>query len=138
MCNVRHAAPPETIAYAFVNAINHQDVEELSKLMSAEHCFVDALGTVVQGREKMRDGWAAYFRMVPDYKLIVEETFSNGATVVMLGVARGTYVKDGPPLPENAWQTPAAWRAQIQDEKVAEWRVYADNEPIRRLMARIK
>jgi hypothetical protein len=33
--------------------------------------------------------------------------------------------------PENRWQTPAAIRALIEDGKVAEWRVYADNEPIR-------
>jgi ketosteroid isomerase-like protein len=129
---------PETIAYAFVEAINDQDVGKLAKLMSSEHRFVDSVGAVVQGGEKMRDGWAAYFRMVPDYTVAVNETFSNGSSVVMLGVARGTYVKDGPPLPENSWQTPAAWRAQIQDEKVVEWRVYADNEPIRRLMAKSK
>jgi hypothetical protein len=30
--------------------------------------------------------------------------------------------------------TPAAFRALIEDGKVAEWRVYADNEPLRRLM----
>jgi ketosteroid isomerase-like protein len=129
---------PETVAYAFVDAINHQDVNELAKLMSSEHRFVDSLGTVIQGREKMRDGWAAYFRMVPDYTVAVEETFFDSSIVVMLGVARGTYVKDGAPLPENSWQTPAVWRAQIQGEKVVEWRVYADNEPIRRLMAKSK
>ena len=84
----------------------------------------------------MRDGWAAYFRMVPDYTVAVDETFSDGPVVIMLGVARGTYAKDGQVRPENAWQTPAAWRARIQDKKVAEWRVYADNEPIRQLMAK--
>ncbi len=130
------AQSAETIAHAFVKAINDRDLDKLGKLMSSEHRFVDSLGEIVQGREKMRDGWAAYFRMVPDYTVAVDETFCDGPIVVMLGVARGTYVKDGLPLLENSWQTPAAWRAQIQDEKVVEWRVYSDNEPIRRLMAR--
>jgi ketosteroid isomerase-like protein len=129
---------PQTTAHAFVKAINHRDIEKLWKLMSDEHRFVDSLGTVVQGRDKMRDGWAGYFSMVPDYTVIVDETFSDGATVVMLGAAQGTYVKDGQLLKENFWQTPAAWRAQIRDEKVAEWRVSADNEPIRQLMAKNK
>ena len=130
---------PQAIAFTFVNAINHHDVEELSNLMSAEHTFIDSLGTTVRGKDKMRDGWAAYFRMVPDYTVTVEETFSYGPIVVMLGWARGTYVRGGGQLlPENCWQTPAAWRARIQDEKVAEWRVYSDNEPIRQLMARSK
>jgi len=127
---------PQTVAHAFVKAINHRDIDKLSELMSDDHRFVDSLGTVVQGREKMRDGWAGYFRMVPDYTVTVDETFSEGAIVVMLGSAEGTYAKDGQLLPENFWRTPAAWRAQIKDEKIAEWRVYADNEPIRQLMAR--
>ena len=32
------------------------------------------------------------------------------------------------------WQTPAAWKARIRGPLVAEWRVYADNEPIRAIM----
>jgi hypothetical protein len=36
--------------------------------------------------------------------------------------------------PENHWTTPAAWRASIRDGLIAEWRVYADNEPIRQIM----
>jgi hypothetical protein len=57
----------------------------------------------------------------------------------MLGLARGTYVtKAGEALPENSWQTRAAWRAKVRDEKVVEWRVYADNEPIRQHMNKSK
>jgi limonene-1,2-epoxide hydrolase len=29
---------------------------------------------------------------------------------------------------------PAAWRAIVQNGKIAEWRVYADNQPLRKLM----
>jgi hypothetical protein len=36
--------------------------------------------------------------------------------------------------PENEWKTPAAFRVLIEDGLVAEWRVYADNEPIREVM----
>jgi ketosteroid isomerase-like protein len=126
---------PEIIARAFVNAINAHDVNELAKLMSEKHRFIDSLRTVVQGRKQMRDGWTGYFRMVPDYTVLVEETFSDGPTVVMLGLARGTYSKHGRVSVENSWQTPAAWRAHVENDKVTEWRVYADNEPIRRLMS---
>ena len=37
--------------------------------------------------------------------------------------------------PENRWQTPVAIRASVEDGLVAEWRVYADNEPIRKVMS---
>ena len=124
----------ECMARAFVAAINRQDVEGLAALMTAEHRFVDSLGNVVEGRETMRGAWVGYFRMVPDYSLAVEEVFGDGAVVVMVGVAGGTYAPDGVLKAENRWATPAVVRALVEGGLVAEWRVYADNEPMRRLM----
>ncbi len=123
-------------AQAFVRAINRQDVEALAELMTAEHRFTDSLGNVVEGREKMRAGWAAYFRMVPDYSLAIEEFYGSGPTVVMLGEAQGTASSDGTLSPENRWKTPAALRAMVVEGLVSEWQVYADNEPIREKMRR--
>jgi ketosteroid isomerase-like protein len=126
----------ESVAVAFAGAISRQDVDALVELMTPGHRFIDALGGVTEGRETMRAAWTGYFRMVPDYAIEIEETFCAGPVVVMLGVARGTYSADGQLLAENRWQTPAALRAVIEDGKVAEWRVYADNEPMRRLIAK--
>jgi len=86
--------------------------------------------------------------MVPDYSIALEETYGDGPAIVMLGVAQGTYhpidagrsmgaptpAPDGGPQPEERWKMPAAFRAAIEDGKVAEWRVYADNEPMRERM----
>jgi hypothetical protein len=69
--------------------------------------------------------------MVPDYSIAVEESFFDGPVVLMLGVAEGTYAPAGELKAENRWKMPVALRAQIEDGLVAEWRVYADNEPIR-------
>jgi uncharacterized protein (TIGR02246 family) len=128
--------PAESVAEGFVRAINRQDVDALADLMTAEHRFIDSLGGVVEGREKMRAGWTAYFRMVPDYTIVIEETFCDGPVVAMLGMAQGTYAPHGKLMNENRWMTPAAFRAFIEEGKVAEWRVYADNEPIRQRMAK--
>ena len=132
--------------------------------MTSDHRFVDSLGNVAEGPEQVQAGWASYFRMVPNYSIVVDETYSNGPVAVMLGLAQGTYVhpidkapsihpneqrslagdpdstatpKNAPGgdlKPENHWQTPLAIRAFIEDGLVAEWRVYADNEPRRQLM----
>ncbi len=133
--NFRMTGSAESVAHAFAQAISRQEVAALAELMTPDHRFIDSLGNVVEGREKMRAGWAGYFRMVPDYTVTIEETYSDGAVVVMLGFAHGTYAPDGKLRDENRWRTAAALRAVIDDGKVAEWRVYADNEPIRRLMA---
>ena len=125
----------ESVAHAFVRAINRQDVDALAELMTAEHKFIDSMGNTAEGREKLRAGWTAYFRMVPDYTVAIEETFSDGQVVAMLGLAQGTFTADGQLKPENHWTTPTAFRAFIEDGKVAEWRVYCDNEPMRQRMA---
>jgi uncharacterized protein (TIGR02246 family) len=123
------------IAHAFVNAINHQNPEEIAGLMTEDHVFIDSLGTRIAGRDEMQKGWQGYFKMVPDYTITVDETFADGPVVVMLGSAQGTYSSGGPLKPENRWQAPGAWRAVVRGSSIAEWRVYADNEPIRRIMA---
>ena len=124
------------IAYAFVNAINNRNPEEIASLMTEEHVFIDSLGTRVTGRQPMQKGWQSYFGMVPDYAITIDETFADGPVVVMLGAAQGTYSSGGPLKPENRWHTPAAWRAVVRGSLIAEWRVYADNEPIRQIMGR--
>ena len=104
--------------------------------MTPDHVLVDSLGTRIAGRDRVQAAWKAYFRMVPDYRIAIEESFVNGVVVVMLGTADGTYSNGGDLRPENAWATPAVWRALTRDSLVAEWRVYADNEPLREVMAR--
>jgi uncharacterized protein (TIGR02246 family) len=129
-------ASAEAVAQAFVRAINRQDVEELVALMAPDHRFVDSLGNAVVGREKMRAGWAAYFRVVPDYSIAIDESFCDGPVVLMLGTAQGTFSADGTLKGENQWKTAVALRAQVENGLLAEWRVYADNEPLRERMRR--
>jgi hypothetical protein len=50
----------------------------------------------------------------------------------------GTYTPDGVLREEARWSTPAAWLAVVERGLVAEWRVYADNEPIRRRMTQLQ
>lgn len=128
----------ETVAQAFIRAINRQDIDRLAELMSPTHRFIDSLANITEGRDKMREAWSAYFRMVPDYAVAIEEYYPADPVVIMLGIASGTYSRDGQLPPENRWQTPIAIRALVEDGLVAEWRVYADNEPMRKLTATAK
>ncbi|MGD0913741.1 MAG: nuclear transport factor 2 family protein [Terracidiphilus sp.] len=124
------------VAQQFVRDLNRQDVDGMAALMTEGHRFIDSLGNVVTGRAQMRAGWAGYFRMVPDYSIAVEEIYCDGPVVILLGTAQGTYSAGGEVRPENRWSTPVALRAYVEDGRIAEWRVYADNEPIRRLMGK--
>lgn len=129
---------PAKVAHMFADAINHHNLDKVSELMAEEHVFIDSLGMRIEGRAAMRRGWEGYFCMVPDYTITIQETLVKGATVVMLGTAQGTYSANGVFPPENQWSTPAAWRALIRGSFVAEWQVYADNEPIRQIMTKYR
>jgi hypothetical protein len=125
---------PLQVAQAFVERINARDVVGLAALMTEDHRFIDSLGNVVNGRETMRHGWIGYFAMVPEYHLAADRWLCDGSIVVMVGTASGDYCPDGAAESFGSWSTPAAFRAVVRGDLVAEWQVYADNEPIRQLM----
>lgn len=127
---------PQSVTNAFVRAINRQDPDGAAALMTPGHRFVDSLGNIVEGRDTMRKSWTSYLLMVPDYTLAIEETYESGPVVLLLGLAQGTYAQGGRVSRSNAWKTPIAIRAQVEDGLIAEWRIFADNEPIRKLMAK--
>jgi ketosteroid isomerase-like protein len=125
---------PISVVLKFERAINSRSAEAVAAMLRADATFADSLDNRIEGVAKIRAGWEMYFKMVPDYSISHSEIFANGETVAMFGSAQGTFTKDGALHKENAWRTPAAWRAVVRDGKIAVWQVYADNEPIRALM----
>jgi hypothetical protein len=94
----------------------------------------DALGNQLAGRDAMRAGWREYFSAVPDYWIRVETVLHVEGVVALFGRAGGSYAGRQSEAPPGRWEVPAAWQAEIRDSRVATWRVYADNLPLRRLM----
>ncbi len=124
----------KVIALRFVEKINAHDLHGITEMMSSDHAFVDSLGTKTT-RPAIDSGWAQYFTMVPDYWIRIDRTIVDGDDLILFGVAGGTYVPSMTEMKkENKWETPAVWVARARNEKISEWRVYADNEPIREKM----
>ena len=129
------SADPVTVVQLFINAINAHTVAALCDLMTDDHEFVDSLGAIVRGREEMRKAWIGYFYMIPDFTITCTAIFQHENAVALFGHARGTYSSDGKLHDENRWKMPVAWRAIVRDGRVAQWHVYADNEPLRQIIA---
>jgi ketosteroid isomerase-like protein len=124
---------PLELAMEFIKRINSGDVNALCDLMTEGHIFQDALGKRFIGRETMRQSWTMYFKMVADYQVHAEEFFQTVDRLAIFGSASGRYAGGGA-ANDNFWEVPAAWRAVVKDGLMAEWRVYADNQPLRKLM----
>jgi ketosteroid isomerase-like protein len=143
---------PLEVAMDFIKRINAGDIGSLCELMTENHIFQDALGKRFMGRETMRQGWTNYLKMVADYQVHADEFFQTDERIAIFGTASGRYVGPGAKTgnraptaavshgvesalgPNGFWEVPAAWRALVRDGKIAEWRVYADNQPLRKLM----
>jgi ketosteroid isomerase-like protein len=121
----------------FVDAINRADAERLGGMMSDDHSFIDSDGTRTTGRPSVEDAWRRYFTMMPDYKIAVEETYSRGSVVVLIGTASGTYAAGGELKDENRWCVPAAWRAVTKGNRIAVWQLFVNPEPIARVIQRV-
>ena len=122
------------VAREFAARINAHDTQGIVSLMSPDHALIDSLGNRFT-RPAIEAGWAAYFAMVPDYWIRIDRTIAEGDVVALFGSAGGTYVpQNGILKPENRWETPGAWLVTVRDERVSQWRVYGDNEPIREKM----
>jgi ketosteroid isomerase-like protein len=129
---------PVELVLKFLDKINQRDVDGLVSLMSEQHVLVDSLGSRFQGRENLRAGWRAYFKMCPDYSVSHEEIFAQGNIVAVFGSAGGTISANGELKLENRWRTPAAWMATVRGGQLVEWRVYADNKPVYEILKRLK
>jgi len=130
----RASQQPLEVAMEFIRRVNSGDVNAICELMTTGHIFQDPLGKRFIGRETMRQGWAAYFKIVADYRIHAEEFFQTGERMAIFGSASGTCIGNGSTAKENFWDVPAAWRAVVRDGLVAEWSVYADNQPLRKLL----
>ncbi len=117
---------PTSLVHRFVACINAADVPGLTALMTEDHRFVDATGAVHAGRVQMTAGWVQYFGMVPDYRIEIESALEQGDVAAAFGWASGSFKGE----PGKSWKFPAAFRLAARDGRVAEWRVYADIEPM--------
>jgi ketosteroid isomerase-like protein len=113
----------------FATAINRHDTKALAALMTTDHVFVDSAGQRVQGAASMEAGWRGYFAMCPDYWIRTDDIVAEGSVVLAVGEAGGT-------IDTIPWRTPAAWKAVVQDGKVTEWRVFADNKPVYEILGK--
>lgn len=123
------------VAEAFVSAINGHDADALALLMTEGHALVDGLGNRVVGKAAVLAAWRGYFAMVPDYWIEVRRVIEGDGVTAVFGRAGGTYAPTGRLDPDRRWEIPAAWLAELEGGKLASWSVFADNLPMRRLMA---
>jgi ketosteroid isomerase-like protein len=115
---------PKLTALRFNEYINSQDIQGLSGLMAKDHVFIDRKGEIESGKDIMTQGWVDFFGAFPDYKNTFTRVESQGDLVVLYGYA--TWQKGSDP-------DYAIWTAGIENDLVAEWRIYEDTKENKKL-----
>ncbi|MFW9802150.1 MAG: nuclear transport factor 2 family protein [Candidatus Thorarchaeota archaeon] len=106
----------------FVECINAGDGEDLMMHEAEDFIFIDYDGDITRGR----DDWYSYFEKNPKYKIHIDHIANSGKGVAIIGRTTGCHV--GPEV-EKAWKI--LWIAQVQENLIAEWRIYSDVHEIR-------
>ncbi|MBS3741897.1 MAG: nuclear transport factor 2 family protein [Candidatus Cloacimonetes bacterium] len=108
---------PKLIVLQFNECINNQNIQCLRKLMSSDHVFIDSSNGKVEGKENMLSAWKEFFESYPDYKNHFSRIKSSDNLVLITGYSSCSHKPlDGPVI----------WTAKVENDKVTEWRVYAD------------
>ena len=111
---------PKTVALQFNECINRRNLEGLVNLMTNDHTFIDSANNVVTGKSDNQKNWVRFFELFPDYQNVFESVCSKNSTVMMQGYSICPN--------EKLHNLRVIWTAQIEDNKVKEWRIYFDNE----------
>lgn len=87
--------------------------------MTEDHTFIDREGGVFRGKESMTKGWMDFFNQFPDYRNIFTRVESRDNLVIIIGYAKWS---------KEPSEDHVIWTAKIEDDLVAEWRIYHDTE----------
>lgn len=121
---------------AFVAAVNSGRPEKIVGAMDADAAFIDSLGNRIEGKAALLDGWRAYLRLFPDYRVEIEAVFVDEREAMLHGWAGATLHRDGRAVEGGGWRIPAAWRAVTDSRRITLWQVFADNSPVQSLLAK--
>lgn len=126
--------PDTQLVLDYIDKINHHDIEGLSELMTEDHLFSDSTGVVINGKDEMKLAWFDFFVNFPDYTIVPDDIIIDNGAAAVFGVAKGTYYTEGELTDKNKFKVSAAWKAIISNSKISEWKVYADFEPVRKIV----
>ena len=108
---------PKLIVLLFNECINNQDIEGLVNLMTEDHIFIDSDGVKMGD---MANGWQSFFKKYPTYKNYFTRIESRGDMVNIDGYAIWSS--------ESTKEDHVIWTAKINDNLIAEWRIYHNTE----------
>ena len=108
---------PKLTVLLFNECINNRDIDALTSLMAEDYVFIDSSNDVQSGKELNVKGWTDFFNLYPDYVNHFRLLESREDLVLVIGHSTCSF---------DPMDGPALWTAKVENDLIAEWRVYLD------------
>lgn len=92
--------------------------------------FQDSQNRILQGKDRVSQGWEKYWELFPDYHIEIEHVFAEKDKFAVFAITTATYKNRQTEVNENQWKVPIAWQVQIQQGKITSWKMYGDTKII--------
>jgi len=117
--------PPVAAVLAFIDRINHGDVEGLLALMADGHCLCVLDEPPVTGKEALGRAWQGYFDAFPAY-VIHPWRFAEhpGGRVAVLGSTTGSHLGLSD---DEERRLPVVWTADVEEGLLMTWSILDDD-----------
>ncbi|MCX7878021.1 MAG: Type 1 glutamine amidotransferase-like domain-containing protein [Ignavibacteria bacterium] len=122
----------------YIKRINSHDLISMLEITDDDAVFIDSMGINTRGKAEMKKAWDLFLTFFPDYTVEIKDIICKNGMVAVFGKAKGTLAENGRLKEENRFEIPASWTAEVRNGKILKWRVYADNEPVRKLIEKYK
>jgi ketosteroid isomerase-like protein len=125
---MRTPLPAVAAVLAFIDRINHTDLEGLMALMTDDHYLKVLDEAALRGKQPQRAAWNGYFTTYPDYVIYPSRIAVLGPTVAVLGTTTGSHLG----LPDEAeMKLTVIWKAEVRDGLLSSWEILQDTPEAR-------
>lgn len=113
---------------AFIDRINHRDIDGLRALMTDDHALLILQEPPVSGHEALGSAWQGYFDAFPRYVIYPRQIAEQGNLVAVLGSTTGSHLG----LPDEEEQRlDVIWTAEVCEGLLATWSIVEDTPQTR-------
>jgi len=118
-----------TVVSAFIDCINHGDIDGLSVLMTDDHTLQVFDEAPLVGRRANVEAWRGYASAFPHYVIYPHEISERGDAVAVLGHTTGSHLG----LPDDEEQKlTVIWYARVDSGRLSRWQIFEDDASRRR------
>ncbi len=122
-------AKPVRITLDFIEAINSNNLDKITAMMTEDHLFIDLDKEEIYRIKTLVRWWQFYFSHWPDYKICVSEIFSKDNKVIVVGRTSGSHVG----IPESKeFKETLIWYSEVVDDRIKNWHLHFDTEENRK------